>query len=196
MSQFAFDPGLTYLSFDLDYVWEPERPAIVAGRFEQLAGDFEDFTPVLGAISQIVQDDVAEHFEKEEGPTGKWKDWAPSYYPKALSENVGILRKTEDLYDAATDPAAYPIIDNDVFIITNDFPDYWAIHNYGGTAGKGSRIPPRPYLWLSDEARAQSELVFELWATERIDIMFAPMTGLFQQRLASGQIGRRIGRRR
>lgn len=169
-------------------------PRIMAARFDELAADLEEKkVALLAAMRQIIIDDVKEHFEREQGPSGEaWEDWAPSYAPRALSENIGILRKTEELYDAATSLEAYPIIGDDVWVATNEFPDYWDVHQEGT---RDNRIPARPFIGTSAAAQGRMNLIFHQWANGEMNILFSPLTGVSQPRLKSGRMGRRIGLR-
>lgn len=208
MSSFDFD--VTTLEFD----WATE-PRILAGRFDALARSIDDFVPPLVATRQVIVDDVREHFVNEEGPNGPWQDWSPSYLPQALAENIGILRKTEALYDAATSITAYPIVGGDIFVNTNEFPDYWKVHQEGGSinsprniakrvmhrrAGRDAEariqgnVPARPYIWLSDEADMRIFEVFDGWMEGELQIFLSGQYSIAQS-YTPGHFGGRIGLR-
>lgn len=193
MSEFAFESLAGSFEGTLDFDWivdddaEPAALQAMATRIENYGRYLDDMTPVLVGAHQILSDDIREHFEREEGPDGHWADWAPSYAPKAQSENVGILRKTEELFEAATDQSAWFITENDLWFNPNDLPPYWPALNFGrqGT----NKMPARPFLWTSEEASLKVVELFDAWAGEGMDIVISqhgvaqPHTPLFGPRI-------------
>jgi len=190
LSEFALAGDVGFLEFEwvVDDDASPGALQAMASRIAQYGRYLDDMTPVLVGAHQILTDDIREHFEREEGPDGPWADWAPSYAPKAQSENIGILRKTEELFDAATSQFAWFITENDLWYNPNDLPPYWPALNYGRTEGNAP-MPERPFLWTSDEAAEKVVEVFDAWAVEGMDIILSsrgvaqPHTPLFGPRI-------------
>jgi hypothetical protein len=205
-------------SIDLEFIevdWDAD-PRILAASFQELADNLErNLDEPAIAARQIMIDDVREHFEKEEGPLKHWDPWAPSYAQRAQRENIGILRKTEDLFDATQEISSWPIIGNDVWVNTNSWPDYWRIQQEGGRIGgrmtsrrmairryRGDKeadtfgvIPPRPYIWTSQSAEEQIAFIYDRWVEGELQIVINPLFGFAQTRLPSGVYGKKIGRR-
>jgi phage gpG-like protein len=202
-------------NFDiLEVDWDND-PIILAAKLEHLADSLDrDLGEPAVAARQVIIDDVREHFEHEQAPSGeRWAPWAPTYAARAQSENIGILRKTEDLYNEVTSAASWPVIGNDVWVNTASWPDYWRVHQQGGlimssqtmirrmtktrSGQKGARdhgrIPARPYVGVSAEAEAKVVTVYDQWLTGELDIISSSATGLAYFRGAKGQIGGRIG---
>jgi phage gpG-like protein len=200
----------------LEIEWDVD-PRITAAAFTELAEEIDrDLVQPAVAARQVIMDDVREHFEREEAPSGeRWAPWAPSYAPRAQSENIGILRKTEDLYDATQEITSWPIIGNDIWVNTATWPDYWRIHQQGGLimstqtmirrmrrrrakeegASDHGRIPARPYIGLSEDAELVVFGVYDFWFQGKLRIITQRSTGLAQFQMPSGRIGKRIGLR-
>jgi phage gpG-like protein len=171
--------GAGAIAASYDYYWSQaagaEFPGVLANNFGAIDGALSEFTPFLVAERQIMIDDVSERFITETDPYGRpWQEWADSYRTTAASENVGILRKTEQLYEAVTSPAAYPVADTgsagDLFLNTGEFPDYWAVQNYGGTVGRGAELPPRQFIGPSPAAIEGMTAVHQGWVNGILDI--------------------------
>ena len=195
--------GAVGASWSMEWEWEEgvgvaRTPGLVANRIAWLDAGIKDPTPALVVARQIAIDEVEQRFLTETDPSGAhWAEWSPSYAPVAEEENVGILRKTETLFDAATDPAAYPVADTgfggDLFLDTAEFPDYWAVQNYGGTVGRGSEIPPRQYIGLSEEGTVAMAGVFDAWIGGLIDISVSQFGTAQIREPRTKQYGVRIG---
>jgi phage gpG-like protein len=196
---------------------QPDTPLMVARATDELAAGLRDVAPVLEGSRSVVIEDVVAHFEEERAPSGEeWAEWAPSYAPVASRMNISKLRQSLDLFNAATDPTAYPVMGDSMFIDTSGFPEYWAIQQYGGLINSGStlvrrvamrhsrdaerreaasnhgRIPARPYLGMSDKAEEAVGVVFNMWVEgEIIGWVENPLRGpgVFQPRMASGRFG-------
>lgn len=194
-------------------------PIIAANSIDALAADLNDMAMPLEASREVIVRDVELRFQHEQAPDGSpWAEWAESYRPVAERRNIGKLRRegTEKLYEAATDRSAYRVDGNDMFIDTSGFPDYWAIHQYGGvvsspgmkrTRAKERRaakreerdpksvgaIPARPFLGLSYDAQAAVGDIFDAWLSGEItEFQVNPLRGpgALQPRLRSGRFGK------
>lgn len=150
----------------LRFEWEyGETPAAMEMQLLSAQRYFENTVGVMEVAKRIAIKDMSEHFEREEDPSGQaWHPWADSYEQRAAAENVGILRKSEDLYYAAIDPSSYGIQGegNELVFDTSGLPDYWVFHDQP-TSGGTDRIPARPFIGLSDEAEAEIEAQFVEW---------------------------------
>ena len=200
----------------LEVNWD-EDPIILSGRFTEAALSLErNLDHPAVAARQIIIDDIKEHFEREEDPSGTtWQPWAPTYAPVAERENIGILRKSEDLYAAVTDITSWPVIGHDIWVNTNAWPDYWRIHQQGGVIGTArmharkiskmrkniegwqgtGKIPQRAYVGISTAADDVIFGVYNFWFEGELRIIYSEMTGTAQFQMPSGRIGPRIGLR-
>jgi phage gpG-like protein len=196
VSESAFESASGAFEGSLEFFWEvdddasPSALQAMANRIETLARSLDDMTPVLVGAHQILSDDIREHFEREEGPDGPWKGWAPSYAPKAESENIGILRKSEELFEAATSQNAWFITENDLWYNPNDLPPYWPALNFGRT--NGPKMPARPFLWTSEEAGMKVIELFDAWVGDEMNVVLSSR-GIAQTH--TPRFGPRIGLR-
>jgi len=107
----------------------------------------------LGILGAIVFRDVMEHFEKEEGPDGKWKPWSDVYKKhmqrtgksgnKILQFN-GRLRQNFKPTNVKSSSEGISWFNNAK--TSTGFP-YAAAHDEGG----GS-LPQREFMWASEKA--------------------------------------------
>lgn len=158
-----------------------ERAQVTLAKLEE--NILQTYTFLEGA-KQIAIRDTVQHFMQEEDPEGdEWVYWADSYAAYAQEHNEGILRQEGTLFDAATDPDAYQIDANTLFVDTSKFPRYWAVHQYGelskpsGVAmyrskfysGQPGAVPQRAFLGLSQEAADEMMLLAERWVDYCLD---------------------------
>jgi phage gpG-like protein len=106
----------------------------------------------VGILSSIVFQDVYDHFKKEKGSEGPWKDWSKSYTKHmekiGRGSNLklqfdGRLRNNFKKTDYKT--SAKGILWFNDAKTASGFP-YAAAHDTGGT-----KLPKRDFMWLSDE---------------------------------------------
>lgn len=101
----------------------------------------------VGLLSSIVLGDVADHFAKQEGPSGKWKPWSQRYRKYMMSIGKGgnlILSDTGKLRQG-WQPARYRASKEG--ILWYNPVEYAAKHDHG--------IPPYPqrkFTWVSKKA--------------------------------------------
>jgi len=108
---------------------------------------------VVGIISAIVFRDVIQHFQREEGPDGRWRAWSPSYAKfmatigksgNQILQDSGRLRNSFQPTNARATREGILWFNNAK--TASGFP-YAAAHNDGG-----GRLPQRRFMWLSDGA--------------------------------------------
>lgn len=162
------------------FVWEPD-PMLYAQSVLAVERALADKTAPLVAATEIVQADIRERFETETAPDGtKWQEWAPSYAPIAEKENVGILRKSEELYEAASSTEATVIRGDTVFYNTQTLPHYGLAHQQGQPE-RDPPLPARPFLGMSNESEAFIFAAFAEWFDRSIDLFVT----------AAGRVGTR-----
>lgn len=119
---------------------------------------------VVGLFSAIVVKDVISHFEKEEGPSGKWDRWSEGYKkqlkrrsnpPQNILADTGKLRNGLKPGNVQKKGSGF-IWFNDTKT-KSGFP-YAKAHDVGGKT-----LPQREFMWLSKaglEGMAKSVLAF------------------------------------
>jgi phage gpG-like protein len=109
--------------------------------------------PYVNAVSVIVFQDIMDHFEKEKGPTGKWKSWSSIYASRMAKVGKGgnkILQDTGRLRNSFL-PTNWRVKSDGIewynpATTNNGFP-YAKAHD----EGSGS-LPARTFMWLSDKS--------------------------------------------
>ena len=145
-------------NIDIEY---DDREVVAALR--RLAASAADLTPAMRAIAAALEDSAAEAFESESSPAGApWADL--SDVTTAARERRGkwpgdILQVTGNLADSIDsqyDDTQAVVGTNVVYAATQQFG---AAKGAFGTTSRGAPIPwgdipARPFLGVSDEARA------------------------------------------
>lgn len=135
----------------------------------------------LAFSAELVSEDIKRRFDTESAPSGApWKEWSDNYvdYAEAFP-NTGILRQTDETYDAATDPEAMIVNGNTLFFDENALPDQ-GFYNQDGApnrrtkSGAANPLEARPFLGLSDEATGYIFATFEEWFEQAIMIFETP----------------------
>ena len=157
----------------------------------------------LAFSAELVSEDIKRRFDTETDPSGNpWEEWAENY--KDIAEafpNAGILRQTDETYDAATDPEAMIVNGNTLFFDEGVLPDQGFYNNDGAPGrrtkgGSPNPLPARPFLGLSDEATGYIFATFEEWFEQAIMIFETPTgkLGIKHQLRAPGSQGRFVKR--
>ncbi len=133
----------------------------------------------LIASGEALRASIQERFDTETDPQGQpWDDWSESYKPVAEAyPNLGILRQSGELEDAAVSSDAVVITNDTVFYDTKLLPHYGLAHE----TGLEDRLPQRAFLGLSDAARSVVIGNFVEWFDQSIALFVT----------ARGNIGRR-----
>lgn len=180
------------------YTWEP-APVEMAQAVLLVDDALRDVELPLMLAGQELQADVRQRFITETDPSGSpWQPWAESYLDRA-GENAGILRKTEDLYEAAIADEAVIVNGDTLFYDTSGLPEYGAYHQEGKPhrktkGGSPNPLPKREFLGLSDVASIAIFATFADWFDRSIDL-FETATGRLGRRHAMrGGLGRFIPR--
>lgn len=128
--------------------------------------------------------DQVQHMKEQEGPKGKWPGLAQATIDKRLGRGGkagkftkrGKLKKryaksvARVLSGRLITKAKVRLFPNAIMIEASGRlnPGMTGIHQDGGVAGKGSRIPARTFMWVSEEfARAaaaeMAKILIEAW---------------------------------
>ncbi len=97
--------------------------------------------------------DQIEHGKKMEGPSGaKWQPRAASTVRRAKNAKSRKRAKTATrrILNSLPRRALSAVATGSALVVASKVP--WAgIHQHGGTAGRGAKIPARPFIYFSDE---------------------------------------------
>ena len=124
-----------------------------------------DFDQLLDEIGATVESQTAQRFDDKAGPDGKaWAEWSEKYR-KTRHGGQSLLMSgrnykgepTQDLHNSIT-RLVY-----DSRIEVGSAADYAAHHQFGSkkSSGRGSGVPARPYLGLSDDNRDEIDLIIK-----------------------------------
>jgi phage gpG-like protein len=195
----------------IQYHWAEPDPDEVAHRLITLANALEDFTQPMIIAGELTRADIQNHFDTQSDPSGRpWDAWADSYEPWALAHGSGqILNLTGALEGAATSPGAFIPTQHDLFIDTSSFPEYWAWNNFGAydratastgvdefgvIGGQANVLPERPFIGLSDAAKAKIDAVFFAWFEGEIALGISGTGKAFARYAKRGPGGRFVAR--
>lgn len=164
-----------------------ETPAVLA-RLNEIARQFDDLSPAMRGIGELVAESTKQRFSTSTAPDGqKWE-------PNALATVLGRLAEISGAYSAKTgrmtkkgasafiakkplvatgvlqDTIRYQLAGrNSVEIGTNRFAGEWeggaAVHQFGSKNGK---IPARPFLGLSASDEAEVLAILDRFLEQAI----------------------------
>lgn len=112
---------------------------------------------IIGLMSAIVYKDIIEHFSKEEGSSGEWKEWSQLYGEaqarrgragNKILQDSGRLRQTFK-------PTTYRVSNEGVTWYNNAKTKDGAPYAYYHDEGVGQ--PKRDFMWLSNKALSKLE---------------------------------------
>lgn len=99
------------------------------------------------SLSKVVLEDIKDHFDRQQGPEGKWAPWSVQY--RKLMQRRGKATNLV-LQDSGRLKAGFTkdrIQVSKAGIIWFNPVRYANVHNEGGR-----RLPRRPFAWLRDKA--------------------------------------------
>lgn len=142
-----------------------------------VANALEDATIPLTAAASFAREDIQNSFITETSPDGDpWERWAESYVDRAEAfPNIGILRRTDELYEAATSSQATIVTSDTVFYDSSGLPARGTWHQEGRPArrtkqGTPNPLPARPFLGLSVMTQNLVFSTFREWFDRAIDL--------------------------
>lgn len=110
-----------------------------------------DLTPVMRDIGEVVQESVQRNFEEHRAPDGSaWQPLAES--TKKQRKKLGRDEDDILILNRILMGSIHPKAEKDRVVVGTDIV-YAAIHQFGGSAGRGRSvsIPKRPFLGVRDE---------------------------------------------
>lgn len=143
------------------------------GDFARMEAAAKRLRPAWSSLRRPMRDDQADHAKAQAGPDGKW----PKNSAKTVERRRQAARGRRRAMKAAKTKAKFSnkrrqfragrllgSLPNRTVKVQQLGSDgllaiskvKWSgVHQEGGRAGRGSRIPARPFLWLSDRFKRQ-----------------------------------------
>lgn len=107
---------------------------------------------LLSELKAPLREDQRDHARDQEGPEGAWAPRAQSTIERARSGSSKRRARGANRRILGSLPRRTISVKSDGRSVVAYSKVPWAgIHQHGGTAGRGSRIPRRPFLWFSLE---------------------------------------------
>lgn len=121
--------------------------------FSRLRRFSEDLRPAWRELRKPVRADQRDHRKEKQGPAGPWAPRAESTM-EAYRERRQRGRKPPRGLLGRLPAALITKIERKRMIVESRVK--WSgIHQDGGTAGHGAKIPARPFLWVSQQLADQ-----------------------------------------
>ena len=106
-----------------------------------------DLRPAWKAARKPLRADQRAHAKRQEGPSGAWPGRSPL---TAVRRGTGSGKRKRPRKLLGRLPGALTSKATRTSVTVIARAKWSAIHQDGGTAGYGARIPARPFLWASD----------------------------------------------
>lgn len=104
-----------------------------------------DLRPAWKEARKPLREDIKAHRKAQEGPGGSWPGRSP-----LTARRAGAKRKRRPRKLLGKLPTALQTKSDRARVAMISRVRWSAVHQDGGTAGHGARIPARPFLWASD----------------------------------------------
>jgi phage gpG-like protein len=113
--------------------------------------------PAYARIKGLMKEDQRDHAKTQSGPEGKWpaRSAATRQHHRRLPRRILGKLPTAVAYRATATGA-----------IGESRVKWGAAHQDGARVGRGSRLPARPFLWISDDLASKSADVIGKVVTE------------------------------
>lgn len=133
---------------------EVDDDGILRG-LERLGEKLEDMRPVMAEIGEALREASMEAFDTETAPDGRrWKPLSPVTIARRRGgPPYRILQDTGTLRQSITRQ-----VDSPLSVVVGTRVSYGAKHQFGS-----GRVPARPFLGVSDEARSEIEATIVAW---------------------------------
>src|SRR5690606_27038072 len=105
-----------------------------------------DARPLYQELKPAVRADQRDHGRRQQGPGGRWARHDPDTRSRRPRRRR-VLGRLPPAVQYSAQPDG---------VTARSRVRWSAIHQDGGTAGKGARIPARPFLWFSPQFLADA----------------------------------------
>lgn len=120
--------------------------------------------PAFRELRKPLRGDQREHARAQQGPSGSWPPRSPMTEARRRARNRALRtskamrtimpgkhkRRSTPKRILGRLPGAIIVTAGQLFVRARSRVDWSGVHQFGGRAGRGVRIPARPFLWLSD----------------------------------------------
>lgn len=144
------------LRWQVDYKEHAEIDRI----FEVVKGAAKNLKPIFLNIIPLISAEIRGHFQSQSGPAGRWQSLNPQYaqWKSRFAAGEPLLQLRHKLINAVIQREAFGAVREvkasslEYGVDLGKIP-YARIHDLGGRAGRGARIPQREYLFLSTKGQ-------------------------------------------
>jgi phage gpG-like protein len=147
--------------------FESEQWTSYFKRIQAKWSDIDKRKKYAAMASGVAFADIIDHFNKSQGPKGKWQQWSSLY--REHMEKIGkggnkILIDSGRLRGSLAGGGSQKYKTNTYGILLSTKVKYAAAHQYGY---KKKNIPARPFMWLSKTGMKRLIMVTERWLAEK-----------------------------
>lgn len=123
---------------------------------DRLLAAGENLRPVFERAKKRFRDDQREHAERQEGPQGSWQRWSPRTVlamqarpgrRKFGRHKIGPVRVRGRILGRL--PRSFKITTGRTWIKATSRVPWSGAHQQGAVVGRGSVLPRREFLWVS-----------------------------------------------
>ena len=121
--------------------------------------------PAMSGLRKPLRADQRDHAKKQEGPGGAWQKRKPLVIVAKSDRRRRLGKKSRRPSNRrkllGRLPAAVTVRSDRLSVSITSKVGWSLVHQEGGRAGKGAKIPARPFLWVSDKMRADAARYIE-----------------------------------
>jgi phage gpG-like protein len=130
-----------------------------------------DYTKVFREARKPARHDQADHAKREQAPTGRWPGLAPSTLERRTRargrSKSGRNRNWPTKLLGRFPGSLRMMASSKHLIVRSRVKRFSWIHQAGGVAGHGARIPARQYLWISTRLKKDVTALFRSFLLAR-----------------------------
>ena len=128
---------------------------------DSLTAAARDKSPVYKELRKPLRQDQAEHAKRREGPAGKWPAKSPFTLAREARARKRAGKKRGSRRLLGKLPSAIAVKADRNKVVAYSRVRWSSIHQDGGAAGRGAKIPARPFLWASQKLLEKARELFE-----------------------------------
>jgi phage gpG-like protein len=155
------------MAISADFEFDDKQWQDILRKLNKKYEDIKNRKEFGGLISSTVYQDIMDHFEKEQGPDGKWKQWSDSYesHLRKIGRSGNKKLQFSGKLRQTFTPAKWRGVPDGILFFNNartknGFP-YASAHDDGG-----GKLPQRKFMWLSKDGLQKLVEVTLKWLAE------------------------------